>query len=139
LGNYSFGTDENSNFTTMQAIWSLNSTNLATAKKAGAKLVFELSADLNSWMQFAWQSVGHDNWEDDIWWKGKTFNGLTEGIIGATGVTWNSGTKTLTIPLSASSVEDYSSFITQPSLNLILQYGGNINDLGMKSANLVGP
>jgi hypothetical protein len=135
LGNYEFSTEED-NITPNYgiAVWSLSGTNLTTAKTPGAKLEFVLSTAPSAWMQFVW--AGPDN---EIWWKNKPFYDFDSSLISATGVTWNSGTKTLTIPLSASSVNDYSSFITQPSLRLMLHYLGNINNLGMVSAKLVGP
>jgi len=134
LGNYQFGTQEDGvspNYT--QAVWGLSGTNLTTAKTAGAKLTLVLSSSPAAGMQFVWQAPNAS-----IWWKSKDILGDTGNVIAATTVTWNSGTKTLTIPLSASSVEEYSSFTAQSSLNIIIAYygGDNINALGIVSANL---
>ena len=84
-------------------------------------------------MQFVWQ--GPDN---GLWWNEKDILGNTGNVITATTVTWNSGTKTLTIPLNANSVKDYDKFTAQPSLRIIIAYynGGNVNDLGIVSADL---
>ncbi|MDR2575226.1 MAG: glycoside hydrolase family 5 protein [Treponema sp.] len=133
LGTYQFGTQEDGvtpNYT--QAVWVLSGTNLTTAKTAGAKLVLGLSSAPTATMQFVWQ--GPDN---GLWWNEKEILGNT-GNPSATGVTWDLGTKTLTIPLTANSVKDYSVFTTQPSLRIIIAYygGENVNDLGIVSANL---
>jgi len=133
LGNYRFGLQEDGispNYT--QAVWKLSSANLTTVKTAGAKLVLVLSTVPTATMQFVWQAPNAS-----IWWKQKDILGKTGSVIGATRVTWNSGTKTLTIPLSASSVEDYSNFKNQSTLILIIAYygGENINSLGIRSAN----
>jgi endoglucanase len=134
LGNYRFGTAEDGvSPEYKQAVWELSGTNLTTAKTAGAKLVLVLSAAPTSGMQFIWQGPANN-----LWWNEKNILGETGSVIGTTGATWNSGTKTLTIPLTASSVADYSVFTAQPSLNLVIAYygGGNVNALGIVSANL---
>jgi len=134
LGNYRFGIAEDGvspNYT--QAVWELSSANVTTAKTTGAKLVLVLSAVPTATAQFVWQGPANN-----LWWNQKDiFNG-DGSVIAATSVTWNSSTKTLTIPLSASSVADYSTFTAQPSLNLIIAYygGENVNALGIVSANL---
>jgi hypothetical protein len=134
LGAYQFGTQEDGvspNYT--QAVWGLSGTNLTTAKTAGAKLTLVLSSAPAATMQFVWQGPANE-----LWWNEKEILGDTGNVITATGVTWNSGAKTLTIPLNANSVKDYSVFTVQPSLNIIIAYygGDNINDLGIVSANL---
>jgi len=132
LGNYHFGND-GVNTVYTQAVWELSGTNLTTAKTAGAKLVLVLLSAPTASAQFVWQGPSNS-----IWWKQKDILDETGSVIGTTGVTWNAGTKTLTIPLSASSVEDYSSFTAQPSLNLVIAYygGENVNSLGITSANI---
>jgi len=134
LGNYQFGTQEDGvspNYT--QAVWVLSGTNLTTAKTAGAKLVLVLSTAPTATMQFVWQGPANN-----LWWNQKDILGNTGSVISATGVTWNSGTKTLTIPLTANSIDNYSAFTTQPSLNIIIAYygGENVNALGIVSANI---
>jgi endoglucanase len=132
MGNYSFGTQENSNDPNyQQAVWTLTGTALAIAKQSGAKLVLELNAAPTGDMQLVWQGLANE-----IWWEQKDI--LNNGNpISGTGVTWNVGTKTLTINL-ATALKNYSSFTAQPSLNLIICYYGtaNITDLGITSANL---
>nr|ABW39335.1 glycoside hydrolase family 5 [uncultured bacterium] len=133
LGTYQFGTQEDGvspNYT--QAVWELSGTNLTTAKTTGAKLVLVFTTAPNASMHFVWQGPANS-----LWWNEKEILGNT-GNPSATGVTWNSGTKTLTIPLTANSVKDYSVFTAQPSLRIIIAYynGGNVNDLGIVSANL---
>jgi len=133
LGDYQFGTQEDGvspNYT--QAVWTLTETNLTTAKTAGAKLTLVLTTDPSAVMHFVWQGPANG-----LWWNEKEILGNT-GNVTATGVTWNSGTKTLTIPLSANTVKDYSVFTAQPSLKIIIAYysGDNVNDLGIVSANL---
>ena len=135
MGNYTFGTQEDGvtdNY--QQAVWSLTGANLAAAKTAGAAITLVLSTSPSAVMQLVWQAPSAE-----IYWKS---NDILEGsgsVIGATGVTWNSGAKTLTIPLSTA-LDDYSSFTSQSSINLIIAYYGadNINDLGITSANLSG-
>ncbi len=132
LGNYAFGSQENGidpNYA--QALWILSSTNVTRAKEPGAKLVLVLTNAPTGSMQFVWQ--GQTN---EIWWQDNDILGDTGNPI-KPGVTWDAGTKTLTINLSEALV-DYSEFITQPDLNLIIAYygGDSVNDLGIKSANL---
>jgi hypothetical protein len=131
LGNCWFGFEEDGVTTNYGlACWTLTGTNLTTAKTPGAKLVFVLSTAPSMVTQFAWA-----NPDTKDWWNAT--NIFYDGSF-ISAVTWNSGTKTLTIPLSAA--ENYSSFITQSALILMIQHhGGNINDLGIVSANLVGP
>jgi len=131
MGNYSIQADDKGNYT--QAVWTLSSDNVTTAKTAGAKLVLVLSTAPSAGMHFVWQGPANN-----LWWNEKAILGNTGSVIAATGVTWDSGTKTLTIPLNVNSVEDYSDFTAQPSLNIIIAYynGGNVNDLGIVSANL---
>jgi len=134
MGNFSFGTQENGVDTNyQQAVWTLTGSNLTTAKQSGAKLVLVLNAAPTASMQLVWQ--GPDN---KLWWNDKNILNDYGSPINGTGVTWNAGTNTLTINL-ATALKDYSIFTAQPSLNLIIAYyktDGNINDLGIVSANL---
>ena len=139
LGNYRFGLKEDGvspNYE--QAVWELSGANLTTAKTVGAKLVLVLSAAPIAVAQFVWQGPDTAVSDPAFWWKQKDILNNDGSVIGATGVTWNSGTKTLTIPLSVSSVEDYTNFTSQTSLNIIIAYygGSNVNALGIVSANL---
>jgi endoglucanase len=134
LGNYRFGLKEDGTTPEYkQAVWELSGTNLTTAKTAGAKFALVLSAAPTASMQFVWQAP-----DASIWWKQKDILDNDGSVKAETGATWDSGTKTLTIPLSASSVEEYSSFTTQSSLNFVIAYygGSNVNALGIESAAL---
>jgi len=134
LGNYHFGIAADGVSPNYElAVWELSGTNLTTAKTAGAKLTLVLSAAPTASMKFAWQGPANN-----LWWNDKDILGNGGSVITATGVTWNSSAKTLTIPLSASSVADYNVFTAQPSLNIIIAYygGSNVNALGILSANL---
>jgi len=133
MGQYTFGKQENGidpNYT--QAVWSLTGDNLADAKATGTKLVLVLNAAPSANLDLVWQ--GPDN---NIWWKEAHIlgNGV---VLNAGSTTWNAGTNTLTIDL-ASALVDYSTFTTQPSLNIIVAYygGSSVNDLGIVSANIV--
>ena len=133
LGNYSFGLQEDGttpNYT--QARWELSSANVTTAKAAGAKLVLVLESAPTASMQFVWQGPANS-----IWWKQTEILGESGNILNASHASWNEGTKTLAINMSAA--DDYSSFSSQSSLNLIVAYygGSNVNALGITSANLV--
>ncbi|MCL2230945.1 MAG: glycoside hydrolase family 5 protein [Treponema sp.] len=133
LGNYSFGLQEDGttpNYT--QARWELSSANVTTAKTTGAKLVLVLESAPTASMQFVWQ--GPDN---EIWWQQTDILGENGEVLDTSHASWNEGTKTLTINMSAA--DDYSSFASQSSLNLIVAYygGSNVNALGIVSANLV--
>nr|ABW39338.1 glycoside hydrolase family 5 [uncultured bacterium] len=131
MDKYIIQADGEGNYT--QAVWTLSGTNLTTAKTAGAKLVLELSDAPTNVMKLVW--VGPDK---GLWWNEKDILDNKGSVKVETKVTWDSGTKTLTIPLSANSVADYNNFTDQPSLKIIIAYygGSNINDLGIVSANL---
>jgi len=133
LGNYSFGLQEDGttpNYT--QARWELSSANATTAKTAGAKLVLVLESAPTTSMQFVWQGP-----ENEIWWQRTDILGENGEVLDTSHASWDEGTKTLTINMSAA--DDYSSFASQSSLNLIIAYygGSNVNALGIVSANLV--
>jgi len=133
LGNYSFGLQEDGTTPEYkQARWELSSANVTTAKAAGAKLVLTLGSAPTASMQFVWQGPANS-----IWWKQTEILGESGNILNASDASWNEGTKTLTINISAA--DDYSSFASQSSLNLIIAYygGSNVNALGIVSANLV--
>jgi len=134
MGNFSFGKQANNidpNYT--QAVWTLTGTASTTAKQSGAKLVLVLNAAPSASMQLVWQGPANE-----LWWNEKAILNDNGSPINGTGVTWNAGTKTLTINL-ATALADYSTFTAQPLLNIIIAYysGGSVNDLGIISANLV--
>ncbi|MCL2186634.1 MAG: glycoside hydrolase family 5 protein [Treponema sp.] len=133
LGTYSFGLQEDGitpNYT--QAKWELSSDNVTTAKTEGAKLVLVLESAPTSSLQFVWQ--GPDN---SIWWQQTDILGETGDVLNASDASWDEGSNTLTINMSAA--DDYSNFTDQNSLNLIVAYysGSNVNALGIISANIV--
>jgi len=132
LGNYHFGVkDDNTTPNYKLAVWELSTANVTTATTAGAKLVLKLSAAPTASLDLVWQGP-----EINSWWNEKHILGATGSVLNASDATWNSGTNTLTINLSAA--ESYATFITQSALNLIIAYygGDNVNALGITSANL---
>ena len=134
LGNYSFGLQEDGvspNYTL--ARWELSGASLSNAKTAGAKLVLVLQSAPTASLQLVWQGPSNS-----IWWKQATILGDNGNILNGNAASWNEGTKTLTLNLS-SALDDYNSFIEQPSLNLIIAYyaGTSVNALGIVSANIV--
>jgi len=133
LGNYTFGSNDGVVFDVYtQARWDLSSENVTKAKTAGAKLVLVLEAVPTASLHFVWQGPANS-----IWWKETEILGENGEVLNASDASWNEGTKTLTINMSAA--DDYSSFASQSSLNLIIAYygGSNVNALGIVSANLV--
>jgi endoglucanase len=133
LGNYKFGSNDGVVFDIYtQARWDLSSDNAAKAKTTGAKLVLVLQSAPTASLQFVWQGPSNN-----IWWQQADILGETGNILNASHASWNEGTKTLTINMSAAA--EYSSFTAQNSLNLIIAYygGSSVNDLGIVSANLV--
>ena len=135
LGNYTFGLQEDGispNIT--QAKWELSGANLINAKKAEAKLALVLQAAPTASMQLVWQGPSNE-----IWWKQTDILGENGNILNGSAASWNEGAKTLTLNLSA--LDDYGSFITQSTLNLIIAYygGSSVNDLGIVSAEIAAP
>jgi len=133
LGNYTFGLQEDGvspEYT--QARWDLSSENVTKAQTDGARLVLVLESAPTSSLQFVWQGPANS-----IWWKQTEILGETGDVLNASDASWNEGTKTLTINMSAA--DDYSSFAEQSSLNLIIAYygGSSVNALGITSANIV--
>jgi len=137
LGNYTFGTNNDSSTNYIQAVWdNLSSSNITLIQNSTAKLVLELSKTPTGVLQLIWQ--GPDN---NLWWNESDILGGSGNVLNASHATWNSGTNTLTINL-AQALNNYSNFTAQPSLNLIIIYhggGGTINSLGIVSANIVVP
>nr|AGS52346.1 endo-1,4-beta-xylanase A precursor [uncultured bacterium contig00063] len=139
LGNYRFGTDDGVNYTNYnQAVWELTSPQVTTAQTAGTKLVLQLSQAPADSLDFVWQGPTNAAGDPSLWWKQTDILGPTGDILNASYATWNSGTSTLIINLSAAA--DYSTFTSQPDLNLIIVYhgGDSVNDLGIVSASLTG-
>nr|AGS51949.1 glycoside hydrolase family 5 [uncultured bacterium contig00003] len=133
LGSYTYGLQEDgvtANY--QQAVWNLTPAQVTAAKASGAKLVLQLSSAPADTMQFVWQNPATESW-----WNSKDILGSTGSPLNSS-VTWNAGTKTLTINLDSNTVNNYTAFTTAASLNLILAYYGssNIDDLGITSARL---
>ena len=136
LGNYTFGTNNDSSTNYIQAVWdNLSSSNITLIQNSTAKLVLELSKTPTGVLQLIWQ--GPDN---NLWWNESDILGGSGNVLNASHATWNSGTNTLTINL-AQALNNYSNFTAQPSLNLIIAYygGSSVNNLGIISANIVVP
>nr|AGS53979.1 glycoside hydrolase family 5 [uncultured bacterium contig00288] len=133
LGNYSYGVKEDGVSTNpQQAVWNLTAAQVAIAKETGAKLVLQLANAPAATLQFVWQGPANS-----LWWNQKDILGGTGNVLSASDASWDAGTNTLTINLSAAA--DYSAFKNQPQLNLIIAYYGSsdIKDLGITSATLV--
>jgi len=135
MGNYIFGNNSGTP-DYRQAVWTLTGTNLSNAKINGTKLVLVLSIAPNSGMELIWQ--GPNDPSGNKWWQQRAILGDAGVSNAISGVTWNAGTMTLTINL-AQALDDYSSFVTQSSINLIIAYysTSNINNIGIVSANIV--
>jgi len=134
MGNYNFGSNENGTPNYSQAVWTLTGTNLSNVKISGTKLVLVLSIIPNSGMELVWQ--GPNDPSGNKWWQQSSILGDSGNALN--GVAWNEGTKTLTINLSQA-LADYSSFVSQSSINLIIAYfsTSNINNIGIVSADIV--
>jgi len=133
LGNYIFG--KNGEATNYElAVWELSESNKNRAQAPGAKLVLKMTNAPSHTMQLAWQGQSSE-WQDDnniLSYNGTPINGK--------GATWDNNTNTLTINLRKA-LDNYSSFITPTNfLNLVVTYyNGNVNDLGIISANIELP
>ncbi len=128
MGQYKFGLEAD-NVTTnyAQAVWSLAEPNLTIAKQPGAKLklVLNTNTDPTGNLDLVWQGPANGlYWQDG-------------NVLDASSTTWDPMTKALTIDLSEA-IDDYDGFIDQSSLNIIISYGDNVNDLGIVSADILG-
>ena len=151
MGNYSYGYQEDGiSIEYKQAVWHLPAATFTTAKGTNAKLELVFNRDLTEYspaLYLVWQ----DN-ATQRWWPTDAEAGTNNANLliinydnGAyagrkTGVTYDSGTKKLTIVLN-NSLETYSSFSSATDVNLVLicWYGitDSINELGIVSANIV--
>jgi endoglucanase len=137
LGSYIIGVQEdgvtpNPNV----AIWELSPDAVTAAKTSGAKFVLQLTNAPTAAMQFVWQGPATQSW-----WNAKDILGRNGSPLNRN-ITWDAGTKTLTINLNANTVENYNSganrFTAQSSLNLLILYSGSggVDALGIKNASL---
>ena len=151
MGNYSYGYQEDGiSIEYKQAVWHLPAATFTTAKGTNAKLELVFNRDLTEYspaLYLVWQ----DN-ATQRWWPTDAEAGTNNANLliinydnGAyagrkTGVTYDSGTKKLTIVLQTA-LETYSSFSSATDVNLVLAcwWGvtDSINELGIVSANIV--
>jgi endoglucanase len=133
LGVYKYGTDEGGAVNKALAVWVLTPTQVALAQAAGAKLVLQLTNTPAATIQLIWQSN-----TGEIWWQNENNIWSGSSSVSGKGVTWNAGSKTLTLNLSLA-VADYNDFKVQEDLTIILAYFGGTNEvdyLGITSATL---
>jgi len=140
MGNYRFGLTAEDNDIYNHAVWELSSENLALAKQEGAQLVLRLSTTPGHAIDLAWQDPDRALAGDEtFWWKDTRI--VSDFGSFQNGASWNAGTRTLTIDLPAALV-DYPNFLIANSINLVIashNSSGNINDIGIISAELVVP
>jgi len=144
LGKYDWGYAENGvtpNY--KQAVWPLSGVVLTSAQETGAKLVIEFASGISSknpHLVLIWQGEGND------WWPASSYDDMTIGhwdgsnYVFKTGVTYDSGTKKLTIVLDEA-LEDYDTFKDEFYVNFVLDcvYGvtTKIDELGIIKADIV--
>jgi len=131
-----------------QAVWSLSATNIADAKKTGAKFEFtmlEVDDILNpgTSLHFSWQDP-----VQELWWQEETniseWDEVNECWYLADGVTWNSRYKIVSIDLSKF-IKD-ARFKNSTKLNFIVGCYWNdgktcklIDDVDIAGVNIVVP
>jgi hypothetical protein len=137
IGNYRFGAQEDGITPSYgHAVWHLTGAALATAKTSGSKLEIVLQGSIPAGISAA---LVYGDIDNQRWWEGQT-EIYGEGVA-ASGVTFNSGTRTLSIVLSTVFGSNYSDFQTVNNANLVFAvwwpHPYNVNDLRMVSANIV--
>jgi len=130
IGSYEFGHDYQMVCYQM-ANWIFTGDDFTRFKNASTlELVF--SSNPSHWIELVWQDT--TNWD----WHPKNILGYNGSGDPMNGASWNRNTKTLTITLSEA-LADYTAFQAENvGVILILRYygTGNINDLGILSANI---
>jgi len=155
MGNWYYGYKENGvTLDLQQAVWyNLASDVLDTAKEPGAALELGFNKDIigpgneNPHLYLIWQNPDTNRWwaAEGVDYMEYTLGNWQGGAEGSwvphNGVSYDSGTKKLTVVLE-DALEGYNTFInTTGQINFLVTYGyppeANVNSLGIVSANIV--
>jgi len=157
MGKWKYGYQENGISPELnQAVWHLPSDVIELAKEDDAALEIVFNKDNigggneNPHLNLLWQNPDTERWWYDDWkeatlgnWGGLDYDNPVNGYVLQDGVFYDADAKKLTVVLK-DALESYDDFIdTTGEINFIITYGytgsteGNVNSLGMISANII--